>query len=1161
MDPLGRARGTILFAIFLLSGATSLVYQILWVRVLSLTVGSTVYAISLVIAAFMAGLALGSALFGSRADRWGGPLRVYAILEAGIGVSALVIPFVLNAFAGAAADPSSTLGALAGTRWFTFVFSFVLLLIPTTMMGGTLPVLSRYVAGFSTPRGMSIGALYSVNTIGAIVGTAITGFALIRLLGIHQATLVAAAGNGFVFVVGWALSTRWPAPPVVKETESGAKRGEVGAEDVALLVPVTIVYFINGLAGLAFEVLWTRAILLFSANTIYAFTVILTTFLLGLAIGSSVMSALIPRVRRVGPLLGGLQTIIGLIAAFTPLGLRLIGLPAAGDDTSATHGLSWFLAKVMPAYGVAVIFMLPATILMGASFPLVARVIAGATARVGHAVGRVYALNTLGAVLGSISAGFLALPALGIQGSITLFAVVAVASGLFLIVRSGSRKWIGVGTAAAVGVAAIAVLSPNHLRVLLQGRLGERLTFYEEGVETTVAVYESERAGRPVLVINNNALDDRGVVHKLLAHIPMLIHPRPQRALVLGFGVGITNESLSAHGIPVNHCVEISQAVMDAAPQFASLNGDIADRDDPNFTLFIEDGRRLLLGTREPYDVIALDANTGRLRNAGVGKLYTRDFFALCRDRLGPGGLVTVYVSPNGTLGDFQMATRTFQSVFPHTSLWVDRVYGQTCVLLGSLSPLSIDLDRWMTRLARPSVRADLAVFDLDGDSALLSCFIAGPEILAQWSAGGQVNTDDHPLMEFFSLSPSPFEMEEQIHQDLGYRLLRESVTPYLSAPPAESGHERLAAELESADAAFPSLANGWLAGWQGNMSHAFDFFRLSAALVEHDEGLRSLLGHGRAARDKALARADSTGDPADLSGAGLILYQRGEVDRAAHLVDRALAQWEGLPAEDHTEVRARLEQIASWCARDLGRVAPAREHLERAAQMGIDPTLDRLELQLVEAGPNPSARVAALTQLAQDELLQTDMMRALEVVLDLRKLGKAGVNHLLVAARILDVIEDYPGAWQLYREAAELAPDNQEARVGMVRLGMEIGLRLDRFRSVVGDRGRDDQALRSPVLDVRVPQGEIEARKWQVARNWLELADQYGLTGRFMLAYGRAQAARSLDPTLLGAYVAMGQAALALGDKRSAIAALEQAIELGGETPALTSALEAARR
>ncbi len=1157
-DALRWNRGAALMGLFLLSGATSLVYQILWVRELSLSLGSTVYAISIVVSAFMAGLAIGSAFFGGRADRWGSPLRLYALLEGGIGVCALLAPIAFRGIAAAAAASPDALAPSAATKWLPFAASFVVLLVPTTLMGGTLPVLSRYVASFRGSRGALIGALYSVNTIGAIVGTAVTGFVLIRLVGIRNATHLAALGNFVILAVAVLLSRVWPGTRVAPAAGTASTAVDAGgavttgasaaarAEDASrwLLGPVTLVYFVNGLAGLAFELLWTRAIVLFATNTIYAFTVILTTFLFGLGLGSSVMSAFVSRVRRPHALLGGFQCLVALIAALTPLALSRVGLPifeAAGD---ATKPLA-LAGEVVTAYAVAVLFMLPATILMGASFPLVARIVAGGTERVGRAVGRVYALNTVGAVLGSLLAAFLFLPLIGVQRSILLFALVSAASGFYLAMRAGARNWRVVGGAGAAVIILLLALSPNHFRGMLERSLGAELTFYREGVETTVSVYESERAKRPVLVINSMALDDRGVVHKLLAHLPALFHPEPKRALVLGFGVGISSESISAHGIEVNDCVEISPAVMDAAHCFAGLNGNIAARGDPRFTVYETDGRRLLLSRPDPYDLIILDANSGNLRNAGVGKLYTTDFFELCKERLTSNGMVTLYASPNGTLREFKMIARTFQEVFPHTTLWVDRVFGQTSVLLGSREPLRIDLDRYLARLARPAVQADLAVFDLDQPGLLLSCFMMGEELLRVFAADGELNTDDHPIMEFYPLDIGIFDADDRPVSDIGFLLFRESVRDRLLANPDSPETAEIMAYLEAEERVSHSLIESWIHGWFGNQSDALASARVAASLHPGAEYLRSRLGFGRRDLAAASAAADTGATPNALARLAAIRMRRGEYDQASRDFERAIAaRLEAFPGDSSSEL-AGLYIGAARCERELRRLTRTREYLAIAAGMGSDVSLDRLEVDLVEASGDRARTASLLREVVEAAFRRMDIIRAREALTDLRELGATDAQHHLREARCLEAFGDFAGAYLSYRDVAEMEPSLAEAVAGVQRCGLELALRADIMTDTYGSRDARPASFASPFREGRVAFAELPVRQHDDAGPWLDLSTRYAQSGRSVEAYRKARAARTLAPRRPETYMAVGAAAAQVGNLSVARAAFETALRL----------------
>lgn len=1126
---LGRSRAAALLLLFLLSGASSLVYQILWVRSLSLTLGSTVFAISIVVSAFMSGLALGSALVGARAGRWRSPLRLYALLELGIGGSAFLMPLAFAAIARAALSSAEGRG-LAALPWFPFVTSFAALLVPTTLMGGTLPVLSRFVAGFPGSRGALIGALYAANTIGAIAGAALAGFVLIRALGIRGATFVAASANLLIVVASFSLASQWRLPAVA---ESPGEAGEE-SEDGGLIALVTFVYFVTGLSGLALEVLWTRAILLFTINTIYAFTVILTTFLAGLALGSSLMSALLARLRHAAALLGGLQCLLALITALTPLGLSAVGVPLFTElrELAAPLGRAGQLGS---AYVVAAVFMLPATFLMGASFPLVVRIVAGRTARVGLVVGRIYAVNTIGAVLGSLLAGFLLLPWLGIQRSILLVALLSSGAGLLLVLRVRSRSFGALGVASGAAGLVLLLASPNHFRAMLEESLDVEFTFYEEGIESTVGVYDSELAGRPVLVINNTRLHDRGVVHKLLAHLPALLHPDPKRALVLGFGVGMTSEAFAAHGIEVNDCVEISPAVMHAAPSFREINGDIAGRGDPSFRVFVTDARKLLVAGRDPYDIIALDANSGVLRNAGVGKLYSREFFELCRKRLTPGGIVTLYASPNGSMQEFTMVLRTFTEVFPHATLWVDKVFGETTVLLGTDRPVRIHLGRWLERIRKPRVSRDLAVFGLEQPAALLSMFAMGEEMLRYFCRRGELNTDDHPIMEFHPLLADRFAANDKPFDDLGFQFHRDRVLPILEAAEGLPEAPAVLDYLARAGRSFFAICEAWQHRSRGDRSKERDFMAVAAKLHPEAEFLRSALGYGRLDYRRAVQALARSPSAAQLASAGWMALERGANEDALRFFEEALrAAGEAgrLPAGRYHAGGARAQ-------RALGHLAAAQRHLQEAGRLGLDVSYDRAELELA-AVPEGAGLPLALIQRAAKGALGRDAGRAVELLMVLDGEGALDAELAETTALCLETLGDMAGAYHYYRLSLEKEPGRETARAGLAITGLELALRYSLHQRV--HPGRAQAVLESPFSGKRVAASEVPPRDQERAAPWLELADLYLRTGNASMALRRARAARYLEPDNAAAYVAIARAASEPSVKRLA---LERALEL----------------
>lgn len=1070
-----------LLGLFVLSGASSLVYQILWVRELSLVVGSTAYAVSLVVGAFMGGLALGSAWLGKRGDDFGSPLKLYALLEAGIGIYALLVPLLLFGISRLAA----ALAAVPHTGWILFVLSFLVLIPPTVLMGGTLPVLSRYVSGYEGSRGSWIGALYGFNTAGAILGTAAAGFVLIRAFGIRNTTFLAASANLVVVGVALLMARTWPAWTAPVEVEPTTVEKSEPAASV-----VVWAYLFTGMSGLALEVAWTRAVVLFAPNSVYAFTVILTVFLLGIALGSVAMASFEKRIERPALVFGGLQCGVGLIAALTPYGLSLFGLEffVATASWANTFGP---LGRVAGAVAPAVFMILPATILMGASFPLLARVVAGHTKGVSASLGRAYALNTVGAVFGSLSAGFLFLPLLGIQRTILLFAAINVVAGLSVVLRCGDRRWGALGVAALLGSLGFLVFAPNYFQRTLERGLGVEMAFYQEGLETTVGVYQSKEAERPVLVINKTALDDHGVVHQLLAHIPATIHPNPQRVLTLGFGVGITSHSFSTYDIPENHCVEISPGVIDAAPHFGSLNHDVITRGDPRFKLHVTDGRRFLLASQEPFDIIALDANSGSLSDAGVGKLYTREFFTLCRERLRAGGMVTLYVSLFMPPEAYRMITQTFLEVFPHTSLWVDRPYGETTVLLGCLDPLEIDVAHYRSRVQRESVRADLADFALDPEVGLLGCFLLGEERLADFSRGGTINSDDHPVMEYFGLDHSTWADTDRVVSDGGFLLLRESIQPRLRG--AEAAPELLAALQRSEQSLFPLLESRILTRMGSSRAReALD----QADRLEVAEYLHRLRGCSR----EALAKTS------DLLARARLHDKRGEWLAASKGYQESLANQATSP-----DAEAVIRLALARCLRRQGALAKAAAEVQRAEHKA--------------RGSRLEARLLADAALERSRLDPTQRLAV-----------AASEGDFALVLTLLETPES-PAEWNLAGRAYLRLGDPCAATHAFAKAGQDAfpveqeiaKLEAALLDSVVRSAGQSGALRGSFGIEIAPPAGQVDHRS---AEPWLKLARLYRDQDHPYLALRKALAARSVEPSRAEVYPLLAELAKSVGDR-----------------------------
>lgn len=713
--------------LFLLSGTAALVYQVAWLRMLSLVFGVTVYAASAVLTSFMGGLALGSWLGGRAADRVRSPLRAFALLELGIAASALAVPFALEAVSGLYTRVHGRApDALVQLTIARLLCSGLILLVSTTLMGASLPLLARYVTDAGGSAAARIGWLYAANTAGGIVGTVLAGFTLIGAIGVTATTRLAATLNIAVGLGALALSA------VSRTTHRDVVRV---AEPPWTMPPaprvILLVVALAGFAGLALEVVWFRLLTLFLTATTYAFTTMLSTVLLGIALGSAIAAARVGRSPDPVRALAWIQIWTGVLVILSMTVL------------AHTYRMGWRTSGMVQACVVAI---LPATMLMGATFPFAVAIWIGTVrTNVGRRVGLLYALNVCGAVAGSLAGGFILLPWLGTRASLVLLAAVYVATGCFVVASARGRQ-PALSTALAGGVlfTAAAVSLPDIYASVLARRhgAGERLVFRAEGVQTTATVHY-QPSGRRVLYMDglHQANDSAEMVrvHSEIGQLPMALHPDPKRALVVGVGGGVTAGAVAAHPDTSTDLVELAQSVVSAVPYFAHVNGNLLQR--PNVRLRVDDGRNFLRLTSRRYDVITADII--QPVHAGAGNLYSIEYFTLARRVLKDGGLMMQWVGRREET-HYKLIMRTFLRAFPHATLWS----GGT-LMVGSVQPLRISREAFERQRSAPAVRFGFALVGLDSFEALLARYTAGPAEMRRFVAEGPVLTDDRPLLEF----------------------------------------------------------------------------------------------------------------------------------------------------------------------------------------------------------------------------------------------------------------------------------------------------------------------------------------------------------------------------------------------------------------------------
>jgi len=727
--PRSSTRALLLLAFFL-SGLSTLIYEIVWVKDLVYLFGVTYHAITTVVTVFMAGLAFGALGAGRWVDGSRKPLRIYAILELVIAGCGLLFPVVLVGVTAAYHSVHDSLQiGFFGHVLVRFVLACVLLLVPTIAMGATLPSLARYFVQSRERVGFDMGRLYGINTIGAALGCGLTGFVLLYTLGLTWTNRVAVGLNLLAALVAWAMLWRegGEAPPAAREP----------SEPAAPSSPWLLVAFgISGFTAIAYELLWTRIVALLHPNAhTLVFALVLGLYLVGTGLGSAMYGRRLGR-RDPLTLYAIVQLSVGVLAALSP-----VAFVVARGRMGWTWYEAWEPARTIldlylswPEFVlIAVVVGLPA-LLFGLTFPLGNRLFVRRFAMLGSGVGAVYFFSTVGGIFGSFTTGFLLMPWLGAKGCIFLFALLNVGLGVVILaVRTGvprGRRLVAV-VAGLVVVAGAAVAGHLSLPawVFLNIPTEHEVVFYKDGRSTSDGVVWVQQGGqRTKMLFANGEFVSAGAVGVWL---PMFLHPDPERVLILAFDTGASSGmAVQDPAVEMVEAADISDVQETIASHFESLNRGVIRN--PRFRLVANDGRNHLLTSRQDYDVIF----NGVAAYSGYLELSTREFFETCRGRLQPGGVFAHKIHPHMlTPEGLERVLATFLEVFPDATLWRARV-SSVLLLVGTNDAPPVqygDLD--------PS-RLQPYGTDLPHTASL---FLTDAEGLAAVAAGGEVLVDDRP--------------------------------------------------------------------------------------------------------------------------------------------------------------------------------------------------------------------------------------------------------------------------------------------------------------------------------------------------------------------------------------------------------------------------------
>jgi len=747
---------------FFISGVAGLIYQVAWTDSLGLIFGHTVYAVATVLAAFMGGLAVGSAVLGGWGEQQTRPIVVYGWIEILIGMTGLLsllgLEGVRALYLFARHNIADSTPLLVGLR---LVASFLVLFLPTFLMGGTLPILVRGVTRHSTEMSARLSRLYWINTTGAVTGALIAGFSLLPQIGLRKTILVAAGLNLVAGIVSLRIGSAWPAVAVAERANPQSPI------DAAIPRFLLVCFALVGATAMSYEIAWTRLLAVTVGSSTYAFTLMLATFLAGIALGSRLFEWWAAGGREVSEgTFGVTQTLTGVAAVLFLVLFQQ--MPAIlWSLVTATH--KTFGGLVFAQFATCALAMLPAATVFGFNFPVVTMLIAksvGHEAPESHAVGRAYAANTVGAIVGAIIVGFWLVPRLGSFRVVALTAVGNLLLAAYFAMRRVPRRTLelagilalAIVIAAAAGSGALydpaianfgmltnRSIYPKTLRLDEVVQLSD-LVYSEDGLNASVAVVRSENFQGLRINGKTDASSGDQLTQLLVGHLGMLMHPAPRKVLIIGFGSGMTAFAVAQYpGVEQIDCVEIEPAVIHAAAYLETLNHGVVR--DKKLHIIVDDARSFLFTTRNQYDLIISEPSNPWI--AGIATLFTDEFYKQARTHLAANGLLVQWVQsytlfPN----DLRMVMGTLAHQFGQVTVW-QGLPGDIVLLAQPNTAPPVPLERMNRFWSVATLHDQYAAMGMRRPESLLAFHLLDDGDLRRLAAGSPLNTDDLTQLEY----------------------------------------------------------------------------------------------------------------------------------------------------------------------------------------------------------------------------------------------------------------------------------------------------------------------------------------------------------------------------------------------------------------------------
>jgi spermidine synthase len=719
---------TLFYTVIFLSGCSALIYQLVWVRVLGLVFGVSSFAVATVVAVFLLGLGCGSLYFGKWSEKLNNPLKAYLFVELFIGIFSIFSYLIINNFAIYKIFYKYSYNNFT-FYWISLIrlfLSAVVLFPPVFAIGGTIPLITKYFLTTSERFGSNFSRIYYINTLGAFAGSILTGFVLVKYMGVFITLMIAVTVNVLIALIIYANNTKSELLP-----ESINK--------TATYSYMLVILFTTGFISLSYEILWTRILSTYDMSTSQSFAVILSGFLLGFAVGSYLISRIIDAVKNLELIFSN----ISILTAISGASVLFIFQKFEFITNSITNivNIDVFTLSLILAFTVSFV----PSIFMGVLFPLGLRIYANDINEIGVKTGKIFFFNTIGSVIGSVITGFVLIPFVGMWNTtlilVNLSLLIAFYMGYFI--NKMSKKQFAY---------ILVVFLLSNLFVFSDKRTfhkevkGFDVIYYVEGISGTITAIENQ-GYRGLFVDGQNVSGTDYVLtadSKMLGHLPLLISEDPKKALTVGYGTGATSYSMLLHGVDVD-AVEIEKKIIEAAHLFEKVNHH--SYNNKNLDIIIDDARNYIDVVDKKYDVIVTDVTNLKYKRNPY--LYTLEYFEIMKNALNEKGIAAAWLPLGGlSFNDLKILIRTFDQVFPHTTVWYFTQYPTHFIIaIGTPEKLKVSLNK--LEIDMQMIKKDLEEILVDNVYELASMLLLGENDVDNLTYGTVIHTDNFPVLEF----------------------------------------------------------------------------------------------------------------------------------------------------------------------------------------------------------------------------------------------------------------------------------------------------------------------------------------------------------------------------------------------------------------------------